>query len=136
MCIYPPQSLAGSHLWVCRCQLSHSQHSPMPDFVPCPFRTALLKLTSLGLKIWCWHCPCICDLCSSFEHMETLLRVIDSRVFPLMLDTHICFVPHGLSWHYFKTNFTDWVFSCPSSLRAATSIEIPIFHQRGYFYLY
>ena len=51
MCIYPPQSLAESHLCVCRCQLSHSQHSLLPDFGPCLLRTALLKLASLALNI-------------------------------------------------------------------------------------
>ena len=93
VCLYPPQSLAGSHLWVCRCQLSHSQHSLLPDFGPCPLRAALLKLTRLGLKIWCWHCPCTCLLCSTLEHMPDSFKSHRLKGLPLMLNAHICFVP-------------------------------------------
>ena len=28
-----------------------------------------------------------------------------------MLDAHICFVAHSLSWYYFRTAFTGWVLS-------------------------
>ena len=103
MCLHPPQSLAESHLWVCRCQLLHSQHSLLPDFVPCPLMSGLLRPTSLGLKIWCWHCPCTCPLCSTLEH---LLGFFESHWLkgPPQCWTHTPPLSHGRhSWHDFET---------------------------------
>lgn len=90
VCLYPPQSLAGFHLWVYRCQLSHSQHSLLLDFGPCPLRAALLKLTSLGWEIWCWHCPCTCLLCSTLEHMLDDFERHRLEGLLIMLNAHIC----------------------------------------------
>ena len=109
VCLCPPQSLAWSHLWVCRCQLSHSQHSPSPDFGPCPLMAAaLLKLTSL--EIWWWHCPCTCLLCSTLEHMLDSFESHRLKSLPLILNAHISFCSTvGTLYTILRLSVTGWM---------------------------